>query len=61
MLISDQSCVRFTAASAGPIYFALSQVPSLPDTWYYLRIAKVIVIVFDIFHYVQFLFSEEWF
>lgn len=41
MLMSDQSCIRFTAASAGPIYFALSAVPSLPETWYYLRIARV--------------------
>lgn len=41
MLMSDNSCIRFTAASAGPIYFALSAVPSLSKTWYYLRIAKV--------------------
>ena len=42
-LMSDKSCVRFTAASEGPIYFALSQVPSLLETWYYLRIARVCV------------------
>ena len=41
MLMSHKSCIRFTAASAGPIYFALSAIPSLPDTWYYLRIARV--------------------
>ena len=41
MLQSDQSCIRFTAASGGPIYFALSSVPSNTDTWYYLRISKV--------------------
>ena len=41
MLMSHKSCIRFTAASAGPIYFALSAVPSFPDTWYYLRIARV--------------------
>ena len=41
MLMSHKSCIRFTAASAGPVYFAVYFVPSLPDTWYYLRIAKV--------------------
>ena len=33
------SCVRFTAKSAGPIYFLLAAIPNRPDTWYYLRIA----------------------
>ena len=35
MLMSDRSCVRFTAASDGPIYFALSAVPKRNETWYY--------------------------
>ena len=41
MLMSDQSCVRFTVASDGPVYFALSAVPSNPETWYYTRISEV--------------------
>ena len=46
MLMSDQSCVRFTAASAGPVYFALSAVPSDLKTWYYIRISQVIKTIF---------------
>ena len=41
MLISDSSCVRFTAASKGPIYFGLSAVPDKLSTWYYFRITSV--------------------
>ena len=41
MLMSDQSCVRFTAASRGPIYFGLSAVPDKLSTWYYIRITSV--------------------
>jgi hypothetical protein len=41
MLMEDRSCVRFTAASAGPIYFALSAIPAKLKTWYYFRITKV--------------------
>ena len=41
MLMSDNSCVRFTAASEGPIYFGLSAVPDKFSTWYYFRIATV--------------------
>ena len=37
----DLSCSRFTAASDGPIYFALSTVPDRRDTWYYFRISPV--------------------
>lgn len=43
MLIGDNSCVRFTAASSGPIYFVLSAIPSRFDTWYYFRITQVSV------------------
>ena len=57
VLIYEQSCVRFTAASAGPIYFALSQVPSVLDTWYYLRIAKVFITLTDMFSLCTFLKS----
>ena len=41
MLMNDNSCVRFTAASAGPIYFVLSAIPASFDTWYYFRITNV--------------------
>ena len=41
MLMSDRSCVRFTAASKGPIYFGLSAVPDKLSTWYYIRITSV--------------------
>jgi len=40
MLYDDNSCVRFTAASAGPIYFVLSAIPASDDTWYYFRITN---------------------
>ena len=41
MLVDDDSCVRFTAASSGPIYFVLSAIPATFDTWYYFRITNV--------------------
>ena len=41
MLVDDDSCVRFTAASSGPIYFVLSAIPAKFDTWYYFRITYV--------------------
>ena len=41
MLMSDESCVRFTASSTGPIYFGLSSVPDKLSTWYYFRITSV--------------------
>ena len=41
MLMSDQSCVRFTASSTGPIYFGLSAIPDKLSTWYYFRITSV--------------------
>ena len=41
MLVDDDSCVRFTAASSGPIYFVLSAIPAKFETWYYFRITYV--------------------
>ena len=41
MLVDDDSCVRFTAASSGPIYFVLSAIPATFETWYYFRITNV--------------------
>jgi len=46
MLMSNKSCVRFTAASSGPIYFGLSAVPKKPSTWYYFRITSDDVTVY---------------
>merc|ERR1719341_399215 len=46
MLVDDDSCVRFTAASSGPIYFVLSAIPATFETWYYFRITNKDVTVY---------------
>ena len=50
--MSDKSCIKFIAASDGPIYFGLSSVPDKLSTWYYFRITSVsISSSSSLFHY----------
>ena len=52
IIMSDKSCIKFIAASDGPIYFGLSSVPDKLSTWYYFRITSVsISSSSSLFHY----------
>ena len=42
----DNGCIRFTAASEGPIYFSAAAVPARPDSWYSVRISSQDVTVY---------------
>ena len=42
----DNGCIRFTAASEGPIYFSAAAIPARPDTWYSVRISSNDVTVY---------------
>ena len=42
----EDGCIRFTAASEGPIYFSTAAVPARPDSWYTVRISSEDVTVY---------------
>ena len=41
----ENGCIRFTAASEGPIYFSASAVPARRESWYNVRISTMNVTV----------------